>query len=209
MRYRALIPVKSLQEAKSRLAPYLAQPQRAHLVLTMLEHVITALRASAQFECISVVSADEEVLQHASAWGAQALREQAPGHNPALHAAAQHELASGAQTLLTISADLPFVCVQDIQTLLDKAKTYDVVLVSAQKGSGTNAVLTRPPLAVPYVFGSDSLQRYVEEAQQRHLYYTLYSSPGLAFDVDTYDDLEVLQCHHLRCTRCITLSASR
>ena len=209
MGYRALIPVKSLQEAKSRLAPYLAQPQRAQLVLTMLEHVITVLHKSAAFECISVVSADPEVLQHASAWGAQALREQAAGHNPALHAAAQHELASGAQTLLTISADLPFVCAQDIQVLLEKAQTYDVVLVPAQKGSGTNAVLARPPLAVPYVFGPDSLQRYIEEAQQRHLYYTLHSSPGLAFDVDTYDDLEVLQCHHLRCTGCTILSASR
>lgn len=210
MRYRALIPVKSLQAAKSRLAPYLAQAQRARLVLTMLEHVITVLHKSAAFECISVVSADPEVLQHASAWGVQALREQAAGHNPALHAAAQHELASGAQTLLTISADLPFVCVQDIQTLLAKAQTYDVVLVPAQKGSGTNAVLARPPLAVPYVFGPDSLQRYIEEAQQRQLYYTLHSRSGLAFDVDTYDDLEVLQRHHLRCTRYITSSlASR
>ncbi|HEY7417403.1 MAG TPA: 2-phospho-L-lactate guanylyltransferase [Ktedonobacteraceae bacterium] len=200
MRYRALIPVKSLQAAKSRLAPYLAQPQRARLVLTMLEHVITVLRASAKFDCISVVSADAEVLQRASAWGAQALREQVAGHNAALHAAAQHELANGTQTLLTISADLPFICVQDIQALLEKAQTYDVVLVSAQKGSGTNAILARPPLVVPYVFGIDSLQRYIEEAQQHHLSYTIHSSPGLAFDVDTYDDLEVLQCYHLRCT---------
>jgi 2-phospho-L-lactate guanylyltransferase len=90
--------------------------------------------------------------------------------------------------------------VQDIQALLEKAQTYDVVLVSAQKGSGTNAILARPPLVVPYVFGIDSLQRYIEEAQQRHLSYTIHSSPGLAFDVDTYDDLEVLQCYHLRCT---------
>lgn len=199
MKYRVLIPVKSLQDAKSRLAPYLSPQQRARLVLTMLEHVIAVLRASAIFERISVVSSDPEVLRRVLTWGAQALLEQVPGHNPALHAAAQHEVDIRALALLTISADLPFLCMEDIQPLLEKAKSYDIVLALAQHGTGTNAILVRPPLAIPYVFGPDSLQRYAREAQQRHLCYTFHYSPGLAFDVDTYDDLKVFQRHDMRC----------
>jgi 2-phospho-L-lactate guanylyltransferase len=196
MKYRALIPVKSLQEAKSRLAMHLTPSQRAQLMLEMLHHVLCVLGESRAFESIAVVSSDHYVLEQAQRWGAQARAEQARGHNPALHAAALHELATGANestALLTISADLPLLRVQDVYTLLELAEQYDVVLAQSQERTGTNALLVHPPLAVPYVFGPHSLQRFIAEAQQRHLRYTCYHSLGLSLDIDTYNDLTALQ----------------
>src|SRR5438876_6260320 len=104
MAYRALIPVKSLAEAKSRLAKHMTQEQRSRLVLAMLHHVLCTLQESALLEQISVVSPDERVLTSVQVWGAQPLIEEQHGHNPALYAAATKELASGATALLTISA---------------------------------------------------------------------------------------------------------
>src|SRR6266568_3196323 len=156
----------------------------------MLQHVLQVLRDSNVLEQIAVVSPDQRVLRQAQAWGAQAVVEEMPGHNAALHAAALKELAAGTTTLLTIAADLPLLHPSDIRMLVAQSAQYPVVLAPSRDGTGTNAILVRPPLAVPYVFGPGSLQNYVEAARQRHLSYSMYHSTGLALDIDTIDDLD-------------------
>ena len=192
MTYRAIIPVKSLSEAKSRLATHLTLHQRENLVLDMLHHVLQALRESNVLEQVSVVSSDQRVLRQAQAWGAQAVVEEMPGHNAALHAAALLELAAGTSALLTIAADLPLLHPGDIRMLAAQSAQHAVVLAPARDGTGTNAILVRPPLAVPYLFGANSLQCYQQAARQREPGSTLYRSIGLALDIDTIDDLDDL-----------------
>ena len=193
MAYTALIPVKSLEQAKSRLAPYLTQQQRATLVLSMLHHVIHTLRESQQFAHISVVSADQNILNYAQQWGARALIEEQPGHNQALTQAAKREFEEGSTALLTISLDLPLLQVDDINDLCELSQTHDIVLASSQGGTGTNAMLTRPPLIMPYAFGSGSLQRHLKLARRAHLSSITHASVGLALDIDTIDDLATAQ----------------
>src|SRR5713226_2147894 len=118
MMYRALIPVKALSTAKSRLATHLTLLQREHLVLDMLQHVLQTLRERHVFEGITVVSADQRVLDFAQTCGTQALREEMPGHNAALHAAALKKQVAGAAALLTIAADLPLLHASHINTLI-------------------------------------------------------------------------------------------
>ncbi len=195
MKYSALIPVKSLATAKSRLAPSLSQHQRETLVLDMLYHVLCVLKDSELFEHISVVSSDGRVLEQAHIWGARALSEEQHGHNPALHAAALREYAEGVTALLTISADLPMLSIQDIRCLFEQSKQHEIVLAPSRDGTGTNAILVRPPLVVPYVFGPNSLHNYIQAARQKHLSYTTYHSTGLASDIDTIDDLDELEVH--------------
>ncbi len=189
MKYSALVPVKALREAKSRLAPYLSGAEREQLVLQMLRHVLHTLRASGQFEHINVVSPDAHVLTRASEWGVQGIIEEQPGHNPALHAAAQREHDRGTNTLLTISADLPLLRVEEIIHMVQLSQHYDVILAASREGTGTNAVLMHPPLVVPYVFGIGSLQHYQQEIRWRDLSSTTIHNTGLAFDIDTIEDI--------------------
>jgi 2-phospho-L-lactate/phosphoenolpyruvate guanylyltransferase len=225
MKYSALVPVKSLALAKSRLVSHLSQHQRETLVLDMLQHVIHILCESEVFEQVYVVSADARVLELALQWGAEALRETQPGHNPALQAAAltimeraawreglystwfslsqhtdfqkepgehiRHMLRN--EALLTISADLPLLTIEDILRLTRLADRYQVVLAGSSDGTGTNALLTRPPLALPYLFGVNSLPTYTNAASARQISHTLYHNAHLAFDVDTPDDLHQLE----------------
>ena len=225
MKYSALVPVKTLAFAKSRLASHLSQHQRETLVLDMLQHVIHALCDSEVFEQVYVVSADAQVLELAPHWGAEALRETQAGHNPALQAAAltimeraawreglystwfalsqhtdwqrppdEHALQTlHSEALLTISADLPLLTPQDIQQLTRQAERYEVVLAGSSDGTGTNALLLRPPLVMPYLFGVNSLPTYAHTARTRGLSYTLHYNAHLAFDVDTPDDLHQLE----------------
>src|SRR5258706_3899632 len=190
--YTALIPVKALSEVKSRLSAHLTPGEREKLVLDMLYHELQVLRASNMFEHISVVSPDERVLQKAQDWRAQALLEEMPGHNAALNAAALLEQAAGTAALLTIAADLPLLQTGDIHALIAQSARYPVVLAPSREGTGTNALLVRPPLALPYLFGVNSLQRYQHAARNMQLSSTLYHSIGLALDIDTIDDLDDL-----------------
>ncbi len=196
MKYSALIPVKSLTTAKSRLAPSLTQQQRETLVLDMLHHVLCALQGSELFDHVTVVSSDERVLELSHLWGARAVSEEQHGHNPALHAAALREYAEGVTALLTISADLPLLSIRDIRCMFEQSKQHEIVLAPSREGTGTNAILVRPPLAVPYVFGPDSFHNYIEAARQKHRSYTTYHSTGLALDIDTIDDLNEMEVHN-------------
>ena len=192
MTYRALIPVKALGEAKSRLARHLTLTQRKNLVLDMLHHVIYVLHQSNILEQITVVSPDTHVLEYAQTWGARALIEELPGHNAALHVAALQEQEAGTTALLTIAADLPLLQSSDICALIERSMRYPVVLAASCDGTGTNAILVRPPLALPYLFGANSLQRYVQAAKEWQLDSNIYKSDGLALDIDTIDDLNDL-----------------
>ncbi|WP_228026398.1 MULTISPECIES: 2-phospho-L-lactate guanylyltransferase [Thermogemmatispora] len=189
-RCSALIPVKGLAAAKSRLAGYLPPAQRAQLVLTMLHHVVATLQASGQLSRIVIVSADERVRACAVSWGAEGWPEEQPGHNAALEAAARRLRTEGVATLLTISADLPLLKSEEVAALLAQGRRYPVVLAPAHDGQGTNALLLRPPLVLPYLFGEESFRRYCEASQRRHLAYSRYESPGLALDIDTPEDLQ-------------------
>ena len=224
MKYSALVPVKTLALAKSRLATHLSRYQRQTLVLDMLQHVISTLCDSEIFEQVYVVSADPGVLEAAQHWGAEALRETQPGHNPALQAAArtimeraawregwystwlslcqqdrlkqpaEHELdILRNEALLTISADLPLITQEDILALVREAEQYQVVLAASSDGTGTNALLVHPPLALPYLFGPQSLPIYARAAHAHRLSYKLHHSPHLALDVDTPEDLQKLE----------------
>jgi len=193
MKYSALIPLKSLALAKSRLAPFLTSSEREELVLDMLEHVLHTLHTCEQVERIGVVSADTDVLALAERWGAVPLLERQHGHNPALRAAALQLQSEGAGALLTISADLPLLAPRDIITMFELSRQSDVVLAPSHEGTGTNALLVRPPLAIPYRFGSDSRARHLEAARERHLSSALYQSYSLAFDIDTIEDVRELE----------------
>ena len=199
MHYKAIIPVKTLSEAKSRLTGYLSLEQREQLVLAMLRHVLLILQES-NIDT-TVVSPDAQVRSYARSRGAQTFEEEQTGHNPALTAAAQRILSQEDVAdrehlaLLTISADLPLLQVDEIQAMIEASQDHSVVLAASQEGTGTNALLVHPPLIVPYVFGPNSLQQFIEEAAQRNLSIKVQKSHGLSFDIDTIDDLELLQMY--------------
>lgn len=185
----AIVPVKKLSSAKARLSSLLSQAERRDLVLAMLEDVLDALRAARSVERVGVISADPVVLGRAAGLGAEALIDGAANLNGALAQAAGHYAALGASGVLVLPADVPLVTHAEIEALVATlGRGPGVALVPARDG-GTNALLARPPLALPFLFGSDSLERHREAARARALHAHLFRGDGLALDVDRPDDL--------------------
>jgi 2-phospho-L-lactate/phosphoenolpyruvate guanylyltransferase len=185
----AIVPVKPLSTAKSRLSDLLTMSERRALVMAMLDDVLAALGAARGIARIGVISADTTVLARAATLGADALIDSAGDLNTALVDAAGHYAALGASASLILHADVPLVTPTEIERLLASYPGPRGATIAPSRDGGTNALLVRPPLALPFRFGTNSLAQHVEAACERGLPVALVRSPGLELDVDRPDDL--------------------
>ena len=189
----AVVPVKELWRTKSRLEPILDPGARAGLTLYMMGRVISALRA-AGIEGVCVVSPDRIVLEEARKRGATPLRQESRGLNPALDEGRCWAMERGASALLVLPADLPLLDAGDVREVLDGLGEGPSGVISPDgTHAGTNALLLRPPDALPFSFGPDSYQAHLRAARERGLDVRVRERPHLAFDLDTADDFTRLK----------------
>jgi 2-phospho-L-lactate guanylyltransferase len=99
--------------------------------------------------------------------------------------------APHAERVLCIPGDCPALQRQEIRDLL--AVEADVVIVPDRHGSGTNALLLRPPQIIAPSFGEGSFARHAALARAAWASIAVARPPGLLHDVDTPDDLEALR----------------
>lgn len=185
----AVVPVKHLWGTKSRLKPILNPGARAGLTLYMMGRVIRAL-TEAGIEDVAVVSPDPIVLQTAAEHGATPLPQQSRGLNPALDEGRRWAMEAGASALLVLPADLPLLEADDVKAVLAEMGEDPSVVISPDAAKvGTNALLLRPPDALPFLFGEDSYDAHVRAAVERDISVEIHEHTHLAFDLDTADDL--------------------
>ena len=188
----AIVPVKHLERAKMRLSSVLSPAERRVLVLAMLGDVLYALRATPAVEHVSVISRDSTVLHAAAQHGAEAIVDRMNGLNEALTQAATHVAARGAGALLVLPADVPLVSPNNINELVAMLGHAPSAVLAASRDGGTNALLVRPPLALPFLYGANSLARHMAAARLCGMGIKIVRSPGLMLDVDQPDDLTLL-----------------
>jgi len=188
----AIVPIKALTAAKSRLAAALDPAARAALTMRALGNVLAALDTPGIAARV-VVTPDEAVLRAAEAAGALGLRQAGEGLNEGLAQGRAWAVAAGAEAILIVLGDLPLLARPDVEALLDLADRPGVAVFAPDRhGMGTNAILLRPPDALPFAFGVGSLARHRAAAAARGLAPRWYDAPGTALDLDTPADLAAL-----------------
>ncbi len=184
-----VVPVRSLEGAKSRLGAVLDAEERRDLVTRLLERTVDAALAAPGVTEVVVVSADPEVLALATAAGARAVGQRSRGLNPAIVEA--RDASPDAGRLLVLPADIPGIVPAALEELLaagDAAGSPSVILVPDRHGRGTNALLLDPPDVIDPAFGGDSRAAHAWLATSAGAAFT--ELPGvLSLDVDTADDL--------------------
>jgi 2-phospho-L-lactate/phosphoenolpyruvate guanylyltransferase len=179
-----LVPLKRLDDAKSRLASVLEPEERAALMLDLLQHVVAAAE-EADVGPITIVSAEEIALE-----GVVRFDDRGLPWNEAL-AAAMREIV-GEPVATVVSADLPRVSADDIRALVAATPDRGMAIARALDG-GTNAVSMRPAAAVMTHFGEpQSAAVHAQATAAAGLAARIVDLPGLAFDVDTPADLAEL-----------------
>ncbi len=195
----AALPLRGLADGKSRLRGLLPDDFRRALILALLERVARATVASNVIAATVVVSPDPAILMWAEQLqlGLIPLRQTNIGLNAGLAQAARWaKQRAGASALLALHADLPLITTQSVRDLvaaLPAAGDVPVVVVAGDRHRhGTNALLLRPPDAIPFRFGERSYGRHQAAGDRRGLAVIPYHDRSLAFDLDTPDDLAAL-----------------
>ena len=187
----ALLPVRSMDGAKKRLASALDRTGRRRLALAMLSDMIAALGCVSTLDRTVVVSADRTLLAEAARLGADTIDEgHARGLNEAVEMAARLLESQGVSRLLTIPGDVPLIEPDEVEELLSvDSRFHPVVLVPSASGTGTNALLTSPPSLIRPCFEGNSLEAYRSTCRAAGIEALVVPLSGFALDVDTIDDL--------------------
>jgi 2-phospho-L-lactate guanylyltransferase len=187
------VPVKTLSEAKSRLQSVLSDAERLEISLQMLHRVLSALQDAKLVDKWLVISRDPRVLDIAQDKHGLPLLEDGLGLNSSLEQASRWADAQGAAAILVVPSDLPLITAREIDMLIRQAGSEPcAVIAPSRHGEGTNALLLRPPGALPFCFGPGSAARHAEEARRRGLSVRFHVSESFGLDIDTEEDLREL-----------------
>jgi 2-phospho-L-lactate guanylyltransferase len=191
----ALVPVKLLDQAKSRLAGALAPEERALLAQSLLERTVAILGQVPAVSETVVVTGDPAVAAWASQAGHQVVHEEGePDLHRALSTASRAAQAQGARAVLILHADLPRLTAADVEAMAAPVAAAPIVVIAPDRHSrGTNAMLCAPPGLIEYRFGPDSFALHCAQAQAEGAWLEVCRTPGLALDLDTPEDLELLR----------------
>ena len=185
----AVVPVKRLADAKSRLSSHLSADERAALALELARGVIVSLRASGRIGRMAVVTPEPHL---AELLGVESIPD-AADLNSSLSRGVEWARQASAHALLILPADLPLISPEDVQAVVDASGISPGITICATRDGGTGALLLRPPDAVPPSFGKDSFERHLELARERGMAARVIDRNGLRSDLDTVEDLDCLR----------------
>jgi 2-phospho-L-lactate guanylyltransferase len=190
----AILPIKSFELAKRRLAPELTAGPRRALAEAMFADVLTALRRAGAVDAMLVVSSDNGAQRIAGGHGADVIEDNGAGHSEAASLGVAYALERGIERALLVPGDCPLVDPRELDALLARpADGRCATIVPDRHGTGTNALLLTPPDALTPSFGPGSRDRHAQLATEQGATPDVVDVPSLALDIDTPEDLQALQ----------------
>jgi 2-phospho-L-lactate guanylyltransferase len=191
----AILPVKRFELAKTRLGAALPIAVRRSLARAMVADVLDALVAAPGLDAVAVVTNQSDVAAMARAAAAIVLADpHESGQSAAALIGIQRALADSSDRALLIPGDCPALDGATLDALLSHpAPAPSVAIVADRHGLGTNALLLSPPDVIAPGFGAGSFERHRLRAHAAGAAWHPLDLPGLAFDIDTPDDLDELR----------------
>jgi 2-phospho-L-lactate guanylyltransferase len=185
----AVVPVKTLPSAKSRLRPWLDRTAVEQLAIAMLGDVLETLQRVRALDRIAVATPDPRLAEVARKAGAEVLSASVEGLNPAVEAACAVLAPTANDAALVVLGDVAGAQAADIDALLDAGARRGVALAPSN-GGGTSALLRGPRDIIPAAFGPDSARAHRELAANAGVSFVELALPSLAIDIDEREDLE-------------------
>lgn len=192
MRTLGILPVKNFEDAKQRLADLLGQGSREALAQAMFSDVLGALRKVKGLDAVAVVTDDSRAESAAGGGRVIVLRDRSQtGQSDAASIGIEHARGNAYDRVLLVPGDTPMLDPVEVDGMLVRAaaEDLDAVIVPDRAGTGTNALLLRPPDAFAPSFGPGSLERHLAAATDAELRFRVEGVQSLMHDVDTPDDL--------------------
>jgi len=188
----AVIPVKMLQDSKTRLSEVLKPQERQSLTLAMLEDILSAVTSSSGVDRTAVVSPDSKAQEFAESFGAAYLLEKEQGLNHAVEQATLWCMQNNARSVLVLPADIPLITSSDVNRMISLCSSEECIAIAPSRNGGTNALLQKPPNLITPFFGPESFKRHLAEASSRGIMTRVYRAQNVSLDIDSPEDLESL-----------------
>lgn len=181
----AVVPVKHLDVAKSRLGAYGDAARRA-LALAFAADVVAAALECPAVARVLVVTDDASAATALSELGAEVVPDDPDsGLNPALdHGADLLRARDPRLGVVTLSADLPALRPGDLAQVLAAVPAGGRAFVADSAGTGTTLLAASAPAALAPGFGDGSRRRHLDSGAVE-----LPGTAALRRDVDTPEDL--------------------
>ena len=187
MKTLAILPVKNLNQSKSRLSPAINRQQRESLTSHLLRRTIRILKTARGIDDILLVSRDKKICALALSENVRFLSERGAELNQALEQATRWSVEYQYSAILILPLDLPLLISEDIDSILRISHGMEKIVVIApdQEMRGTNALLVKPPGIMAYQFGLSSFQCHCQQFSDRNIKSRIYRSAGTGFDLDS------------------------
>ena len=174
--------------AKTRLAPILSVAERGELAAHLLRRVLRIVHEAVPD--VVVISPSHALAELVNDGGARLLVQRGMGLNEGLEQARRAAIADGIETLVVLHGDLPELEPADVAALIGDVPTPRGVAIAPDRaGTGTNGLAMCPADVIPFRFGTRSRAAHEAAAAETNAPLAVVERPGLAFDLDTPEDL--------------------
>jgi 2-phospho-L-lactate/phosphoenolpyruvate guanylyltransferase len=186
---RIIVPHRGLEAAKTRLAPSLSPQEREALGARLLQRVLGVARETC--DDVVVISPSQPLATLVEPLGARLVVQRGMGLNEGLDQARSNALLEGVERLVILHGDLPNLHAADVLALVAALPPDGpgIAIAPDRAASGTNALALEPPGVINFRFGVGSFAAHVAEAERAGVAPVVVNRPGLAFDLDTPEDL--------------------
>ena len=141
---------------------------------------------------VVVISPSRPLLEIVEPSGARLVVQRGMGLNSGLDQVRFDAMVDDIATLAVLHGDLPNLTVADVETLLASLPadgSAGVAIAPDRAGTGTNGLVLRPPGVIGFRFGTGSFAKHIEEVERAGVPLVAVNRAGLAFDLDTPEDL--------------------
>ena len=191
MKIAAVIPMKSLHSAKSRLSNILTAQQRKNLAMYLLDATIKEIKKSCIISEIIIVSNDKAVKNYSCLNNLIFIKDSEEGVNKAVILADNYCIDNGIDANIVIPHDLPFISAKEIDKICTMSNKYHkcIIICPSKRFDGTNILFRKPPDVIKTHYDDNSYMNHLKEAYKFKIPIESLDIVKLRFDLDTKEDL--------------------
>ena len=188
----AILPVKDMTNAKTRLSDVLYQNERHDFFHAMLTDVLGAVCATPLLEGVAIITKDKEAQELARHHNIDFILEnENNGQTTAVSRAISWLKTKNITTVMQIPGDIPLTTPTELISVIESHRLApSMSIVPARDKRGSNCVICSPPDVIKLNFGNNSFIPHLHAAKQAGIRPTISSLPGIGLDIDTPDDLK-------------------
>ncbi len=192
-----VVPMKSLDESKSRLEKYIPREIINKIVLKLFLNTITIIQKTTNSieknYKLAVVTKSNEIVNLIKKKNLTIIDDTSASFlSDSIRISSIWAKNNGFSSICIIPADIANPDLSDLITLFSYPKKNRSAVICPSYDLGTNAMIISPPNSISYDYGKNSFLKHLESANNAGLNPVILNLKSLKYDIDNFNDLKNL-----------------